>query len=80
MLQQNTRALAQPQSLFDLTAHAARALAALGLAVLALAHAIDDFTLTRRGRAEAAIRPRDRLGPRRTEPAEHGVTDAWRLR
>jgi len=81
MLQYDTRALARPQHLFDLPALAAHALAALGTAALALAHALDERAARRdRLTTGAATRPRDRLGPRPFEPAEHGVTDAWRVR
>lgn len=81
MLQNDTRALARPQHIFDLAAVTANGLAAAGNIAIRLAYAIDRANNRGAEPSTDAVRPRDRLGPAPFERSEHGITDgAWRSR
>jgi hypothetical protein len=81
MLQSDTRAFARPRHLFDFDALLAHGFATVAAHAFALAQALDRRARRRAAHwADEATRPRDRLGPRRFQHGDHGVTDAWRIR
>lgn len=75
-----TRALTRSNHPFDIPAITVCTLAAIGAALLALAHALDARIGRDTHRAADAERPRARVGPTTRTFAEHGVTDARRIR
>lgn len=75
-----TRAFARPRHVFDLPAFTVLALAGVGGAAFALAHALNGALARRQTRwRERVPGPPGRPVERRI-PAEYGVTAAWRIR